>query len=239
MDIYEGTTTDQFIDFYNMEVEVVFEKDNVEYEGVILENSVVSIKTVDGTFVTTIKELKDIPIQTFAYNGTNYSMPLNKANLLNYVSCSWGCYSGHKGIDFAWSGISGTTIYDVERGTVYSRNDSCATYSGSTSSTCGSGWGNYVSISHPDGTRTLYAHMQKGSVRHSLNAGVSKSTSIGQVGSSGVSSGYHLHFEVYVSGSRVNPYNYLVGAPLPSGGDQCYLVGNIWVCPMFIPIVTE
>lgn len=166
-------------------------------------------------------------------------MPSSKSNLLNYVVCGWGCYSGHKGIDFAWSGISGATIFSVERGTVYSRNDSCPTYSGSVEDTCGGGWGNYVSISHPDGTRTLYAHMQKGSIRYSLNATVSKSTSIGLVGSSGASSGYHLHFEVYVSGTRVNPYNYLVGAPLPGDGDQCHLVGNVWVCPMSIPVIVE
>ncbi|HUQ30121.1 MAG TPA: M23 family metallopeptidase [Candidatus Paceibacterota bacterium] len=56
------------------------------------------------------------------------------------------------------------------------------------------GYGNYVVISHPNGTQTLYAHMT--SVGVSVGQAVSRSSYIGTVGSTGLSTGPHLHFEV-------------------------------------------
>ena len=56
------------------------------------------------------------------------------------------------------------------------------------------GYGNYVVISHPNGTQTLYAHMSK--VLTSAGASVGQGDTIGLVGSTGESTGAHLHFEV-------------------------------------------
>ena len=76
-------------------------------------------------------------------------------------------------------------------------------------STYGASYGNYVVIAHGDGTRTMYAHQSSRAV--SAGETVSQGQTIGYVGSTGSSTGNHLHFEVWTgssSSSRVNPLNY-------------------------------
>lgn len=76
-------------------------------------------------------------------------------------------------------------------------------------STYGSSYGNYVTIAHSDGSRTLYAHMSSRAV--SPGTSVSQGQVIGYVGSTGSSTGNHLHFELWLnssSSSRVNPVSY-------------------------------
>ena len=84
----------------------------------------------------------------------------------------------------------------------------------------GSSWsyGNYVVISHSDGTSTLYAHMNSRAV--SKGEKVSQGQVIGYVGTTGRSTGYHLHFEVRLNGSRRDPVNYFPNKTLyyRSGG---------------------
>ena len=73
----------------------------------------------------------------------------------------------------------------------------------------GSSYGNYVVISHPDGTRTLYAHMSQRNV--STGDTVRQGQTVGLVGSTGSSTGNHLHFETWTgssSSSRVNPMQF-------------------------------
>jgi len=76
-------------------------------------------------------------------------------------------------------------------------------------STYGSSYGNHVAITHADGMRTMYCHMSSRAV--SAGQTVSQGQIIGYVGSTGSSTGNHLHFEVWTgssSSSRVNPLNY-------------------------------
>ena len=73
----------------------------------------------------------------------------------------------------------------------------------------GSSYGNYIVLAHGDGTRTLYAHMSARLV--SVGQTVSQGQTIGRVGSTGSSTGNHLHFETWtgsMSSSRVNPMLY-------------------------------
>lgn len=65
------------------------------------------------------------------------------------------------------------------------------------------GWGNLIVLSHGNGTRTLYAHLSRVGVRLGQYVGVGRP--IGRVGSSGKSTGPHLHFEVRVRGAAVDP----------------------------------
>jgi len=65
------------------------------------------------------------------------------------------------------------------------------------------GYGKVVVIKHPDGTETLYAHMSRIKVR--LGKKVKRGEVIGYVGSTGRSTGNHLHFEVH---GASNPFNY-------------------------------
>jgi len=97
----------------------------------------------------------------------------------------------HAGIDI--SAPSGSTIVAADSGTVLT-----ATYSSS--------YGNYVVISHGNGTTTLYGHMSK--LGCSAGQSVSKGSTIGYVGSTGLSTGPHCHFEVRVSGNLVDPASY-------------------------------
>ncbi len=97
----------------------------------------------------------------------------------------------HSGVDIAAN--SGEPITAAAGGTI-----TIAEYSSS--------YGNYVVIYHSDGTTTLYAHMSSMAV--SAGQTVSKGDVIGYVGSTGNSTGPHLHFEVRVNGSCVDPLQY-------------------------------
>jgi len=71
------------------------------------------------------------------------------------------------------------------------------------------GWGQYVKIDHGNGVSTLYAHMISGSPTVVEGQAVSAGEVIGQVGDTGYVTFFHLHFEVYVDGSRLDPYLWL------------------------------
>ncbi len=66
-----------------------------------------------------------------------------------------------------------------------------------------SGYGNYVVVEHPEGFRTRYAHLETATVRK--GDAVSAGEELGTVGSSGRSTGAHLHFEVIRNGEQVDP----------------------------------
>lgn len=97
----------------------------------------------------------------------------------------------HYGIDIGAS--YGTDIYAADGGYV-------------TTSTYSSGYGNYVMIDHGDGRYTLYAHMTSRYVEE--GDVVLQGDVIGIVGSTGVSTGPHIHFEVYEGGERVDPLQF-------------------------------
>ena len=103
-----------------------------------------------------------------------------------------GKNSFHNGVDLANS--SGTPIYAAKSGTV-----TLASYN--------SVYGYYVTINHGDGFSTLYGHM----THYVVSAGqsVSGGQIIGYMGSTGWSTGPHLHFTVYYNGSTVNPMAYI------------------------------
>ncbi|MCE1248279.1 MAG: peptidoglycan DD-metalloendopeptidase family protein [Firmicutes bacterium] len=98
----------------------------------------------------------------------------------------------HTGIDLG--ACYGSTIKSTDSGTVI--------YSG----WCG-GYGNTVMIDHGRGVSTLYAHCSQ--IFVSNGQGVSKGQSVAAVGSTGMSTGPHLHFEVRVNGVPVSPWGYL------------------------------
>ena len=103
-----------------------------------------------------------------------------------------GASTNHKGID--WATPTGTTVVASCGGTVAKAG-------------WGSGYGYVVYINHPDGRQTRYGHLSK--VLVSAGQSVTQGQKIALSGNTGVSTGPHLHFEILINGSQVNPLKYL------------------------------
>ena len=179
------------------------------------------------------KELKRIEEEEAKKNNNNsdisytpsksgYIFPvagLSKANINNK---SYPSYAGHTGVDVNIN-VIGKNVVAVKDGTVaiskaikgsIKNYDSKGNYIGSYSS-----YGEYIVINHHDGTMTLYGHMKPGSRKVSVGQTVKQGQVIGIVGNTGNClprptpsnplRGTHLHFEVRVNGSPVNPLPYL------------------------------
>jgi murein DD-endopeptidase MepM/ murein hydrolase activator NlpD len=135
------------------------------------------------------------------YNSNaSWAWPLGKASC--YISSHYGYRSAsisgnsfHGGTDITGGGISGKPVYATRAGRVIS------------AVTSNSGYGIYVLIDHGDGYSSLYAHMSARYV--STGDSVSKGQMIGRVGSTGNSTGPHLHFEISYYGEKKNPMNYV------------------------------
>ena len=128
-------------------------------------------------------------------SGWLYPLPYRVAVTIAYgyrVHPVTGAWSFHTGVDLG--AAEGTPIYATRSGTV-----TTATYSDV--------YGNYVTINHGDGYSSLYGHM----THYVVSAGeyVSQGEVIGYVGSTGWSTGPHLHFTIYYNGSTVNPMDYI------------------------------
>ncbi|MFA5932120.1 MAG: peptidoglycan DD-metalloendopeptidase family protein [Candidatus Paceibacterota bacterium] len=96
---------------------------------------------------------------------------------------------GHRGIDIG--APTGTPIYASASGVVLAVKTGCVVGRKS----CGGGYGNMAIVQHPNGTKTLYGHMYK--LNTSTGAEVTQGQLIGFVGSTGRSTGPHVHFEVF------------------------------------------
>lgn len=103
-----------------------------------------------------------------------------------------GASTNHKGID--WATPTGTAIMASCGGRV-------------TKAGWGSGYGYVVYIQHPDGRETRYGHLSK--ILVSAGQNVSQGQKIALSGNTGNSTGPHLHFEIRIGGTAVNPLNYL------------------------------
>lgn len=107
-----------------------------------------------------------------------------------------GASSFHQGNDIP--APMGTPVVAYKSGTVSYVGDG------------GSG-GNMVQIDHPDGTQSVYLHLQNGSFKVSPGQTVSQGQQIANVGSTGVSTGPHLDFRIKVNGEYVDPRSYYPG----------------------------
>jgi len=119
-------------------------------------------------------------------SGNKMNWPTQGHRITQYYS--WR----HHGVDIA--NKSGTPIYAADAGTVE--------YSG-----WSRGYGNQIVINHGGGKKTKYAHLSKAYV--SKGAKVAKGQAIAAMGSTGWSTGSHLHFEVIINGRKYNPLNYI------------------------------
>lgn len=106
-----------------------------------------------------------------------------------------GAYKFHSGIDISMAGAHGKKLVATKSGTVIRAVHSS------------SGYGNYVMIDHGGGYSSLYAHCSALAV--SVGQKVSQGQVIAYIGSSGYSTGPHVHFEIRYNGEKQNPSNYV------------------------------
>ncbi len=167
-----------------------------EYEAdIAAQNS--AIAALEAAAEEERKQLEELNQPQVTYDGGMFQMPLNSYKRISddygmRMHPTLGVEKFHNGVDFAAN--SGTPILAAYGGTVVA-----AAYNSS--------MGNYVMINHGDGLYTIYMHASELYV--SAGQTVSKGETIAAVGSTGRSTGPHLHFSVRLNGEYVNPWNYL------------------------------
>ena len=125
------------------------------------------------------------PVASYVYVSSRFGLRVHPIT---------GEKKSHTGIDIASN--QGTAVYASDGGTV-----TLAGWNG--------GYGNCIMIDHGNGYVTLYGHLSSISV--SQGQTVSQGTTIGAVGSTGNSTGPHLHFEVLKNGTRIDPEQFFSG----------------------------
>lgn len=135
-------------------------------------------------------------------SACGYIFPVAGLTRANIRTKTYPSYPGHTGVDVNIN-VIGKTVIAVKSGTVITstalKNPDGAYRS----------YGEYIVIDHHDGTMTLYAHGLAGSRKVTKGQKVSQGQALMTVGSTGNSTGPHLHFEVRVGGKPVNPFPYL------------------------------
>ncbi len=168
--------------------------------------------TAEITYIDGVREDTNIissvvtrePVTRELYVGTK-SLPTSYSSLAGsgafirpvngcYISCGWYGYSGHTAIDYSKSGAYGTPVYASAGGTVIH-----ASWSG--------GYGKLIKVRHSNGYVSCYAHLS--SMLVSVGDRVTQGEQIGRIGSTGNSTGPHLHFEIRINGTPVNPRRYV------------------------------
>lgn len=169
-------------------------KEKEEYAEALLEAEKAEEEKIRKQILAKEKELEDLIAQANFNTGSDYVYPLPS----NWVTVSsrfgprthpiTGKYHNHSGTDLPAYG--GTPVKACQGGVV--TVSAYAQYS----------YGEYVVINHGNGVSTLYAHMQRGSRKVKVGDVVTAGQVIGLVGTTGSSTGNHLHLELQVNGER-------------------------------------
>lgn len=167
-----------------------------EYEQEIKDQDN-AIKALEAAVAEEKKRIIANSGNVISYDGGVFKFPLATYTRVsddygNRIHPTLGVQQFHNGVDFA--SPKGTAIYAAYDGIVVA-----ATYS--------STMGNYVMIDHGDGLYTIYMHAS--ALYVSKDAVVARGDTIAAVGSTGRSTGNHLHFSVRLNGAYVSPWNYL------------------------------
>ena len=162
--------------------------------GEIISQDVVEEKVSKQPVTQVVSEGPALTTVTMAVSRGSYSSKRMAWPLRGPINSPFGSRWGklHNGLDIG--GGTGTSYFSAVSGTVVTAG-------------WGGGYGNMILIDHGNGVRTRYAHSSKLLV--SVGDRVEQGEKIGLVGSTGNSTGPHLHFEVIINGSAVNPSNYL------------------------------
>ena len=170
--------------------------DSLQYQ---IDASNAEVEELNKAIEEEIRKKQAANTDQVVYSTDGFRWPLDSQYQMITTYFGYDAWRGgnHYGIDVGNAGIGGQNIYAAQSGTVITAY-SDGGYHG--------GFGNYVVIDHGGGISTLYAHCSGVIVYEGQT--VNKGDIIGYVGSTGWSTGNHLHFEVRVNGTSVNPFNY-------------------------------
>ena len=164
-------------------------------EEVVYRVTYLNGKQIDKKEIT--KEIKLAPIaeeQTIGTKQEEYIWPVPfTKNITSGFGPRWGVL--HKGIDISSAGVNGTDIVASKAGII------------ETAKIGSIGYGNHIILSHDDGTKTLYGHCE--SLCVVAGKRVNQGEKIAYVGSTGFSTGPHLHFEIRINNKPVDPTKYV------------------------------
>ncbi|MCC8162168.1 MAG: peptidoglycan DD-metalloendopeptidase family protein [Lachnospiraceae bacterium] len=190
-DYYAETEYIENDDWYTTQTKVLQEAEVGHHEVTVLISSKKGTETDRETIAETVM-VEAVPeiIEKGTQTPPTYVKPVTGGTLSSTFKWRWGRM--HKGVD--WAVPVGTTVRASSGGTVVSAGWS-------------SGYGYCIAISHPDGKQTRYAHLSK--ILVSVGETVEQNEKIALSGNTGNSTGAHLHFEILVNGTQVNPLLYL------------------------------
>lgn len=180
--VQKGDTVSSIAKKYGIDVEKILDFNGLPKNGALQIGEELTIP--DGKISTPKSYASTVSTATFSHLpdlGGYFALPTTGSN--------WAILHGRNGIDIA--NAKGTPIYAAAAGTV--RIADATGYNG--------GFGSYIVIGHPNGTETLYAHASRLTV--SAGETVQRGQLIALMGSTGRSTGSHLHFEAH--GAK-NPY---------------------------------
>jgi murein DD-endopeptidase MepM/ murein hydrolase activator NlpD len=193
--VAKGENIGQIAQKYGIEENKILEANNltgadklaVGKKLVIPGGRKISYTTTVATSYTGLSAIKDLIIPPAAQPAINkMNWPTEGHRITQYYS--WR----HLAIDIA--NKIGTPLYAADTGVVE--------YAG-----WSTGYGNNIVINHGGGKKTRYAHLSQSYVKKGQE--VDKGDTIGAMGSTGWSTGSHLHFEVIIDGRKYNPLNYI------------------------------
>lgn len=201
----ERNYTNQLISSYTEEYNTYTAQiSNYEYlKSVYAEEKKVSqaeIEAYEKEIDEIIRQAQLAASGTVVYDEGEWRWPLDSkfTMITTYFGYDEWRSGNHGAIDVGNGGINGANIYAMKGGEVIVAK---------TTYTPGYDYGMYVVIDHGNGYQSLYAHMS--SVYVTVGQMVSQSDVIGLVGSTGWSTGPHLHFEIRKDGTRVDPLQYV------------------------------
>ena len=155
----------------------------------------------------------------FINNKTGFYWPVpGHRNITSGWGERWGTF--HYGLDISTGSIYGKPIVAITDGVVYRMHTACTHRTRSSRCRCGNGWGNHIGLEHGRiggyEYRAMYAHMDTVASGMYVGKKVKQGQTIGYVGTTGDSTGYHLHFGLSrrAAGSKgsfswINPYSYV------------------------------
>ena len=140
-----------------------------------------------------------------------FSYPVNVINITGLYTNS------HFGLDLGWWDNYNPDIFSIGSGKVIDLENDY-----NTTDTEGNSYGNYVLIEHKNGMRSMYAHLKYQSVIVNIGDEVLPRQKIANMGNTGYSSGTHLHIEIRIGNTKLNPSDYLYCYPYQTVRENNY-----------------